>query len=91
MSSTPRPGKPPAVQRSQPTYMEAYYLRCLQKWQVKMKRPPWIRELSAWLEKSPTAVYAALVALEAKGWVRRAGATMSKADRRFVVADQAAT
>lgn len=49
-----------------------------------MKRPPWVHELAAWLNKGNTAVYTALRSLEHKGWVRRTGNNPRvKADRRF--------
>lgn len=64
--------------------MESWYLACLREFIRKRGRPPWLHELAVWLDKSRTAVFSALVSLEGKGYVRRAGPTRSKADRRFV-------
>lgn len=64
--------------------MEAWYLAALRQWGERMGEAPWIHELAAWLQKSNTAVYSALISLEHKGWVRRVGDDPSKkADRRF--------
>lgn len=64
--------------------MEAYYLDCLRRWTHRMKRAPWVHELAAWVRKSHTAVYSALISLEHKGYVRRVGTDPAKkSDRRF--------
>lgn len=67
--------------------MEAWYLSALKQWTERMGRAPWLHELSAWLRKSNTAVYSALISLEHKGWVKRVGNDPGKkADRRFEAA-----
>jgi len=76
-------GSPPPVRPTLPP-MEEWYLASLRIFVERRGRPPWLHELAAWLDKSRTAVFSALVSLEGKGYVRRAGASRSKADRRFV-------
>jgi hypothetical protein len=83
MSSTTL-GKPPRVPIHHPTATELHYLQCLQAWTKRRGRAPWVHELAAWVGKSSTAVYSALISLEHKGYVRRVGADPGKkADRRF--------
>jgi DNA-binding IclR family transcriptional regulator len=60
--------------------MEAWYLSALKIWLQKKKSPPTVERFALWLGKSRTAAHSALMALEHKGWVRRA----SDKDRRFV-------
>jgi predicted transcriptional regulator len=67
--------------------MEAWYLAALKLWTERTGDAPRIHELAGWLNKSPTAVYSALIALEHKGHVTRVGVDQSiKSNRRFRVA-----
>jgi hypothetical protein len=77
-------GTPPPDPARQPTRMEWWYLTCLRTWCKRKKHAPAVHELAGWLGKSSTAVYSALVALEHKGYVGRAGKTNARYDRRFV-------
>jgi predicted transcriptional regulator len=62
--------------------MEGWYFRALCIWMSSPRRngPPTIMEFAVWLDKSRTAAYSALCALEHKGWVTR----VSDTDRRFI-------
>lgn len=63
------------------TPMEQYYLTALATWTQHMRRPPALHELAAYLGKTRTPVYDALVSLEHKGYVAR------NASRHFVVVE----
>jgi hypothetical protein len=70
-----KPPPLPIADGSEPTAIEWWYRAALAKfWRVK-KRGPTLNELAAWLKKSRTAAYSALVSLEHKGWVDRVPGT----------------
>lgn len=64
--------------------MERWYLDALRKFMTKRGRAPTLKELAEWLDKAISTVHSALLSLEAKGYVGRAGKTNSQTDRRFV-------
>lgn len=76
--------KPPAPPRQPLTPKEAWYRECLIQWTKAKKKPPTMDQLAAWLGKSPTAIYSALISCEHKGHVGRYGKTRKQLDRRMV-------
>lgn len=70
------------------TVMESWYLDCLVRWTTIKRRAPVLHELAAFCKRSQTAVYAALVSLEHKGYVGRVGGENKRLARRFAVLER---
>jgi hypothetical protein len=81
----------PPTLRSALTPAQTWYLDALRRWIAHFGTPPTLLELATWLERTTSPVYSALVALEGKGYVARAGGDerLDKRDRRFVPVDGA--
>lgn len=69
----------PPPSREELTTMERYYLEALRRWYRAYRTAPAIHELAHYCHRSSSPVYAALLSMEYKGYVRR------NADRRFEV------
>ena len=75
----------PPDSREKPHPMEQWYLDCLRVVQRRAGGPVTLKHFAEAVGKSLNACYSALRALEDKGYVGRAGAGNTKADRRFTV------